>query len=151
MDGFYERLIRIIKITRSTRTERMGEDMATKSITKNIEITDSIKAKRLVEALEVAERIDEDMPEILNKKQLEDAIKCDANCQNCSLIRIGEYESDCIPEIAQTALAYREMLEEVIKHLSHCPFCKINRPWLYKHKDGCKMAALLKESEVEEG
>ncbi len=27
------------------------------------------------------------MPEILNKKQLEDAIKCDATCQNYSLIR----------------------------------------------------------------
>ena len=87
--------------------------------------------------------------EMLTKKQLLDAVKCDATCQNCSLIRVGEYKSDCIPEIAQTALAYRDMLEEVIKHLSHCPFCKINRPWLYKHKDGCKLAALLNESEVE--
>ena len=54
---------------------------------------------------------------MLTKKQLEDAIKCDATCQNCSLIRIGEYKSDCIPEIAQTALAYRDMLERVRKTL----------------------------------
>jgi hypothetical protein len=91
---------------------------------------------------------------LLTKKQLEDAIKCgdgDINCRKCDM------QMDCIvtmgcltcKKIAQTALAYREMLEEVIKHLSHCPFCKINRPWLYKHKDGCKLAALLKESEVE--
>ena len=48
---------------------------------------------------------------MLMKKQLKDAAKCDATCQNCSLIRVGEYKSDCIPEIAKTALAYREMLE----------------------------------------
>ena len=90
------------------------------------------------------------MPEILNKKQLEDAIKCDANCQNCSLIRIGEYESDCIPEIAQTALAYREMLEwlEWVDN-DCCPIC-----WQYEangHAADCELAALLRESEGEEG
>ena len=91
---------------------------------------------------------------MLTKKQLEDAIKCrdfgtgccDKNKKRCSAGGVGM----CIENAAKTALAYREMLEEVIKHLSHCPFCKINRPWLYKHKDGCKLAALLKESEVEE-
>ena len=54
---------------------------------------------------------------MLTKKQLLDAVKCDATCQNCSLIRVGEYKSDCIPEIAQTALAYREMLERARKTL----------------------------------
>ena len=129
--------------------------MATKSITKNIEITDSVKAKRLVEALEVAERIGEDMPEILNKKQLEDAAECgiDKPCSkcNCRDIRKRNPVCKCVSEVAKTALAYREMLEEVIKHLSHCPFCKINRPWLYKHKDGCKLAALLKEGDEQDG
>ncbi|NLU51568.1 MAG: hypothetical protein GXX10_01710 [Clostridiaceae bacterium] len=80
---------------------------------------------------------------MLTKKQLEE-IKA---WEQEPLTMIGVYAK----EAAKTALAYREMLEEVIKHLSHCPFCKINRPWLYKHKDGCKLAALLKESEVEEG
>lgn len=126
--------------------------MATKSITKNIEITDSVKAKRLVEALEVAERIGEDMPEILNKKQLEDAIKCDATCQNCSLIRIGEYKSDCISEIAQTALAYRAMLKRLeFSNLTwegaECYICAGKG----EHEEGCELAALLKESEGEEG
>jgi len=88
------------------------------------------------------------MPEILSKRELEEITKCE---------RVEVCKHDYVPceycgiEIARTALTYREMLEEVIKHLSHCPFCKINRPWLYKHKDGCKLAALLKESEVEEG
>ena len=54
---------------------------------------------------------------MLTKKQLLDAVKCDATCQNCSLIRVGEYKSDCIPEIAKTALAYREMLELITSTL----------------------------------
>jgi len=93
---------------------------------------------------------------MLTKRQLEDAAKCPQNglCTKCEMDCVrtlyNGYFDGCISEAAQTALAYREMLEEVIKHLSHCPFCKINRPWLYKHKDGCKLAALLKESEVEE-
>ena len=95
--------------------------------------------------------------EMLTKKQLEDAAEClarfhERTCGQCSCNKfrygyVGSY--GCTENAAQTALAYRDMLEEVIKHLSHCPFCKINRPWLYKHKDGCKLAALLKESEGE--
>lgn len=92
---------------------------------------------------------------MLTKKQLEDAIKCDATCQNCSLIRIGEYKSDCIPEIAQTALAYREMLErlewagETQGMGEYCPMCGEYK--LHGHEEGCELAVLLKESEVEEG
>ena len=92
---------------------------------------------------------------MLTKRQLEDAAKCPQNglCTKCEMDCVrtlyNGYFDGCISEAAQTALAYREMLEKVIKHLSHCPFCKINRPWLYKHKDGCKLAALLKESEGE--
>jgi hypothetical protein len=87
---------------------------------------------------------------MLTKRQLEDAAECAIiDCADCSIQCINTIEAT--RRSAQTALAYRDMLEEVIKHLSHCPFCKINRPWLYKHKDGCKLAALLKESEVEEG
>lgn len=91
---------------------------------------------------------------MLTKRQLEDAVKCKSNeaCMTCRAWNI-EYDGmfDCIERLAQTALAYREMLEEVIKHLSHCPFCKINRPWLYKHKDGCELAALLKEGDEQDG
>lgn len=87
---------------------------------------------------------------MLTKKQLKDAARCCGGlCELCSCNKTRMAYQDCIREAAKTALAYRDMLEEVIKHLSHCPFCKINRPWLYKHKDGCKLAALLKESEVE--
>jgi len=96
------------------------------------------------------------MPEILNKKQLEDAIKCDATCQNCSLIRIGEYKSDCIPAIAQTALAYRDMLERLEWSMpadrwggDYCPMC--GNSDLEGHTADCELAALLKESEGEEG
>ena len=88
------------------------------------------------------------MPEILNKKQLEDAIKCDATCQNCSLIRIGEYKSDCIPAIAQTALAYRAMLKRLeFSNLTwegaECYICAGKG----EHEEGCELATLLKESE----
>lgn len=83
---------------------------------------------------------------MLTKKQLEDAAECMSHdCESCG---VREFAGGCCQiATAQTALAYRDMLEEVIKHLSHCPFCKINRPWLYKHKDGCKLAALLKEGD----
>ncbi len=85
---------------------------------------------------------------MLTKRQLKDAARCTIiDCAECSMYCINTIETT--RRCGRTALAYREMLEEVIKHLSHCPFCKINRPWLYKHKDGCKLAALLKGLEGE--
>jgi hypothetical protein len=100
---------------------------------------------------------------MLTKKQLLDAVKCDATCQNCSLIRVGEYKSDCIPEIAKTALAYRELAEkrgDMLKRLEwsgqkgnyiadECPVCRNAR--YQGHKPDCEIAALLKGSEGEEG
>lgn len=92
------------------------------------------------------------MPEILNKKQLEDAIKCrdfgtgccDKNKKRCSAGGVGM----CIENAACTALAYRDMLErlEWVDN-DYCPIC-----WQYKangHANDCELAALLKESEVE--
>ncbi len=88
---------------------------------------------------------------MLTKKQLLDAVKCDATCQNCSLIRVGEYKSDCIPEIAKTALAYREMLERIQflatqvydnDHIAE-DCCSICGGQGY-HEDDCELAALLK-------
>ena len=100
------------------------------------------------------------MPEILNKKQLEDAIKCrdfgtgccDKNKKRCSAGGVGI----CIENAACTALAYREMLErlewslkqELLKNYRHyCPICERNK--LVGHAADCELAALLKESEVE--
>ena len=66
---------------------------------------------------------------MLTKRQLEDAAEClarfhERTCGQCSCNKfrygyVGSY--GCIENAAKTALAYREMLEEVIKHLSHCP------------------------------
>ena len=85
---------------------------------------------------------------MLTKKRLLDAVKCDATCQNCSLIRVGEYKSDCIPEIAQTALAYRDMLERLEwvhtdnTYAVYCPICGWEKSC--GHKPDCELAALLK-------
>jgi hypothetical protein len=104
------------------------------------------------------------MPEILNKKQLEDAIKCrdfgtgccDKNKKRCSAGGVGM----CIENAAQTALAYRELAEKrrlMLKQLEWkgydiiveacCPICH-NREE-EGHEEGCELAALLKESEGE--
>lgn len=96
------------------------------------------------------------MPEILNKKQLEDAIKCrdfntgcyDKNKKLCSAGRVGM----CTENAAYTALAYREMLERLeFSNLTwegaECYICAGKG----EHEEGCELAALLKESEVEEG
>ena len=103
-------------------------------------------------------RIGEDMPEILNKKQLEDAAEClarfhERTCGQCSCNKfrygyVGSY--GCTENAAKTALAYREMLErlEWVDN-DYCPIC-----WQYKangHAADCELAALLKESEGEEG
>ena len=94
------------------------------------------------------------MPEILNKKQLEDAAECgtDKPCSkcNCRDIRKRNPVCKCVSEVAQTALAYREMLEwlEWIDN-DCCPIC-----WEYEangHANDCELGALLKESEGEEG
>jgi hypothetical protein len=59
---------------------------------------------------------------MLTKRQLEDAAKCPQNglCTKCEMDCVrtlyNGYYDGCISEAAQTALAYREMLEEVIKH-----------------------------------
>lgn len=93
---------------------------------------------------------------MLTKRQLEDAAKCPQNglCTKCEMDCVrtlyNGYFDGCISEAAQTALAYREMLERLERaDNGYCPIC-----WQYKangHANDCKLAALLKESEVEEG
>ena len=60
---------------------------------------------------------------MLTKKQLEDAAECPQNglCTKCEMdcVRMlyNGYFDGCISEAAQTALAYREMLERARKTL----------------------------------
>ncbi len=55
---------------------------------------------------------------MLTKRQLEDAAKCPQNglCTKCRTLYNGYFDG-CISEAAQTALAYREMLERARKTL----------------------------------
>lgn len=77
---------------------------------------------------------------MLTKKQLENALTCqDRDCNMCSLFVAGGY---CATPAAQTALAYREMLERLeYVCAGHCPVCG----WYMTHRDNCKLAALLRE------
>jgi hypothetical protein len=101
------------------------------------------------------ERIGEDMPEILNKKQLEDAIKCrdfgtgccDKNKKRCSAGGVGI----CIENAACTALTYREMLERIewccltdygIGRAPTCPFCGNVKS--EGHKPDCEWVVAMK-------
>ena len=60
---------------------------------------------------------------MLTKRQLEDAAKCPQNglCTKCEMDCVrtlyNGYFDGCISEAAQTALAYREMLERARKTL----------------------------------
>ena len=95
---------------------------------------------------------------MLTKKQLEDAIKCrdfgtgccDKNKKRCSAGGVGI----CIENAAQTALAYREMLERLEwqsfagEHgfIANCPMCGGAKPDVLGggHEPDCELAALLK-------
>jgi hypothetical protein len=98
---------------------------------------------------------------MLSKKQLEDAAECPQNglCTKCEMDCVrtlyNGYFDGCISEAAQTALAYRELAEKrrlMLKQLEWidgewCPICDGR----FEHKPDCELAALLNESEVEEG
>jgi len=64
-------------------------------------------------------------------------------------------EFDLCKALAETALVYREMLEQLewIEDENgrlYCPVCNMYKR-TYGHTPDCELAALLKESEVEEG
>jgi hypothetical protein len=106
---------------------------------------------------------------MLTKKQLEDAATCNTDklCSQCSIpdCNIFKDKLDCISGIAQTALAYRKMLErlewvevgerEVERKMVPAILCPSCDSWKEEgHKPDCELAALLKEvenSEVEHG
>jgi hypothetical protein len=89
---------------------------------------------------------------MLTKKQLKDAARCCGGlCELCSCNKTRMAYQDCIREAAQTALAYREMLERIQflatqvydnDHIAeNC--CSICGGQGY-HEDDCELAALLK-------
>lgn len=95
---------------------------------------------------------------MITKRQLEDAARCrEISCLDCSAFDIcPEHSIERIDQFAQTALAYREILEQLewVKCPGHedilyCSCC--GGLQIYGHKPDCELAALLKESEGEEG
>jgi hypothetical protein len=97
---------------------------------------------------------------MLTKKQLEDAARCAIiDCEDCNVYCINTIETT--RRSARTALAYREMLERLEwqsfagEHgfTANCPVCGGAKPDVLGggHEPDCELAALLKESEVEEG
>ena len=91
---------------------------------------------------------------MLTKRQLEDAAECMSHdCESCG---VREFAGGCCQiATAQTAIAYREMLERLEwvhtdnTYAVYCPICGWEKSC--GHKPDCKLASLLKESEVEEG
>mgnify|MGYP001216104223 CR=1 FL=1 len=96
---------------------------------------------------------------MLIKKQLKDVARCMAiDCEDYSVYCINTIE--VTRRSARTALAYREMLERLEwqsfagEHgfTANCPMCGGAKPDVLGggHEPDCELAALLKESEVEE-
>ena len=86
----------------------------------------------------------------MTKRQLKKATICFIlGCKECA---IGYYDSvNCVHEVAETALIYQAMLER-LEYIpdntgGHCAICGMGSG--LGHMDGCELAALLKESEVE--
>jgi len=93
---------------------------------------------------------------MLTKRQLEDAAKCMSHdCESCG---VREFAGGCCQiATAQTALAYRAMLERLEwqsfagEHgfIANCPMCGGAKPDVLGggHEPDCELAALLKESD----
>ena len=96
---------------------------------------------------------------MLTKRQLEDAARCTIiDCEDCSIPCINTIE--VTRRAARTALAYREMLEQlewsnriplmnILPVYEHrCPLCGWHE--FNGHAPTCKLAALLKGKKAEE-
>ena len=84
---------------------------------------------------------------MLTKKMLEDAARCKVmECIRCTM-KHDNGQDGCLAEVAQTALAYRAMMERLeyvtAGSLITCPVCGLS-PAL-GHMKNCELAALLKE------
>ena len=96
---------------------------------------------------------------MLTEKQLQDCENCGNDCINCDMCSMKfekkrmsselcntEADSGCMLEVAQTALAYRDMLKrlEWKGSASRCVMCNE-----YVHSPDCELAALLWDGEKE--
>lgn len=86
------------------------------------------------------------MPEILTKKNLEDASKCfELKCSKCSMY--GNEKMNCQEDLAQTALTLYGMVkrlnDERIAADQDCPICGK----IFGHFDSCDWGNLLKQME----
>jgi len=82
---------------------------------------------------------------MLTKKHLQDASNCEKmKCKKCSMNDVC-YETvfSCTNALAQTALAYREMLERLEWVAAECPIC--GRIDYLGHAPDCELAKLLWE------
>jgi hypothetical protein len=87
---------------------------------------------------------------MLTRKQLEDVTMCpDIECEKCSANVICEGGGYINAKAAQTALAYREMLERLEFTRDGCcitcPVCGGTKS--LGHAAGCELAALLNDKE----
>lgn len=90
---------------------------------------------------------------ILSKRQLEHALCCKVmDCHECSMENKGDY-IQCIKELAETALAYRKVLEKLewhsfageIGYVSNCAMC--GGTDVFGHEEDCELAKLLREGD----
>lgn len=85
----------------------------------------------------------------MTKRQLEEAAACsDTHCSDCSLWSVPS--GSCAEMAAQTALAYRAMLERLEWNANavtgtpgHCSICGEHGE--HGHEEGCELAELLRE------
>ena len=90
---------------------------------------------------------------MLSKKKLEGAAKCTSvdTCDECAM---AANPHDCLEILAQTALTYRAMLEQLEwsrrsmfltngEYENHCPMCGCHKQ--EGHSSDCELFVLLKE------
>ena len=92
---------------------------------------------------------------MLSEKQLQDAAICgDKECKDCSLFNkcqddVNEIDHDLVmSEIAQNAIAYRDMLKRLewvnkADGTQYCHICKHKK--IDGHEPDCELATLLRE------
>lgn len=76
---------------------------------------------------------------MLKKKQLEDAAKCRGGCGKCANVNIlGGIGHGCTIVVAQTALEFREMVEDLLLIVKADAIITDHKA--YKHKIGLRIA-----------
>lgn len=92
------------------------------------------------------------LQEMLTEKQLQALVDCeekeDCAGETCPMFETcdNDYTNKVAAEAAETALAYRAMLERLERECNYtCKMCNGNKHT--GHKPDCELAAMLKESE----